>query len=623
MTTEQLAANKEPIVLDYDPLKNCEVYLARRKYDDGHISYTPISNFRFTIKKNILNVETQRITREIIITGDRSTESFELDPEAAFSPSKIQSFCFSRGQYFIEANKKDLIEIWKMEVDEGPQEIIKQSDYIGYIPSLGCWIFGDCLLKKNADKDWSVTLPKENRVFVLNDDTTLTYRILSESSGRMPNLQTVKEELTLAKANELIFNAQFHKGQLGLAWVACQAFLPEIIEKYGKFPLLFLSGITQSGKTWLASALMQCSGIFAEGVKVKETSPYGLTLLLSYFSSLPVWLDEYLVNEKSSQELNHFMKNVYDRQSTIKGALNNRIREYFVRGALMVTGEEFPNIHSVLSRCICLELSKNERGDPDELDKHRHLLPQVLERLLKKKTPRTVSQFFRLQKRLQGILQKQVKDFRISFNYSLVIAAFRVMFGPGKQLKGRKIQNEKGRQRPETFMRWAVLYAANDQISKETETLTTQFMTDVIGLMDDGVVKEDELYKIEYENDGHKLYLALPDIYRRWEEFSVKRQRNKTYVYATLLRDFKEEPYYAKELSEQKIRRGLRQKSLGIDKKTGRKKYRSCLCLHVERMPQHLQESLMGIWGEDPSDYHEHLETLRRERKLSDTAKEK
>jgi hypothetical protein len=560
-------------------IKKDHAYHAHRVRETGEEYYQKISNFTMQVERCFINTESGEITREIIFKGgdEKAFGPFTIDAETALTTSKFQAFCFSRGLFFFEGLKKDLVEIWKLE-SQNAKVFIQEAPHVGYLAKYQTYLFEDLALQSSQ----VVVLPKDN-IFRIDESTLLSFRRFSGAAGRLPHMSAAIDldpsESPLLELHALLELNLKKQGKLVLAWAVLVILMPHIVARYKRFPHLFLSGKTQSGKTTLAAWLMSIFGIHAEGLSIRETTPYAITEMLSYYSGLPVWLDEYRVRDQKCVEKHDLLKNAYDRQSSVKGKLGRKWEEISVNGCLLLTGEEFPNVHSILSRCVCLELSAKQRDDKPEvyerLNQLQPTFPKVFREVLDRLTPKRLQTFFRYQRRVERYLITTVRDPRIAFNYSLLIAAYKLFLALEK----------------DEFPRWLMEYARKDREAKDNEKLTYQFLTDVIGMIEDGVIN-DSYYMLEQSNDESRFYLALEPVYRHWEKQQKLRGNPVTYVYKTLKRDLKEEDFYNEKESEDKM--GLKRKNiLGHS--------RRCVCFDFSKFPFFIQDDLENlILGDKP-----------------------
>lgn len=525
----------------------------------GESYYTRISNFTIQVKRCFINTESGDIGREITLSGKGGTVGpFFCDADTALTTAKFQAFCFSKGLFFYEGTKKDLIEVWKYESQKA-QIFIQESPYVGYLRHFDMYLFEDLAISADGQQ-----YQADEHIFTISDDTALTFRRFGGAAGRLPTMANgLRDQVSLGDFGIMLEQSLGKEGLLAFSWLILTAFLPHVAARYHKFPHLFISGKTQSGKTSLAGWMMACFGIFAEGISIKETTIYSMNEMLAYYSGMPVWLDEYRSRDQKCTDKHDFLKNAYDRQGSMKGKLNRQWEEIPINGCLMITGEEFPDVHSVLSRCICLELSQRmhrSREAFETLNRLQHLFPGVFLELIRSITPKRLATFFRYHQIVERGIMARVKDNRIAFNYALLISAYRVFF---------HVKND-------TFPAWLVDYAVKDRQKKDADKLTTQFLTDVIGLIEDDHI-DDKLYLLE-GGQTRMLYLALEPIYRRWEKEMRLRGIKATYAYKTLLRDLKDEPYYV---------------DMVVKKILGQS--RRCICLEVPQMPEILAEDFQNF----------------------------
>jgi hypothetical protein len=100
-----------------------------------------------------------------------------------------------------------------------------------------------------------------------------------------------------------------------------------------------------------------------EMISDKGTSEVALARKFAYYSSLPVFADDYRADE-NGMRFHTFMRGIYDRTSPTKGLKTDEgVRRVTIRGCLLLTGEHSPTDPALLSRMVSLELTRNERND--------------------------------------------------------------------------------------------------------------------------------------------------------------------------------------------------------------------------------------------------------------------
>lgn len=155
---------------------------------------------------------------------------------------------------------------------------------------------------------------------------------------------------------------------IAIGWLKATLWSKSFFDIYKLFPILMIHGKKESGKTVLISWLMSMIGL--ENIKpisLREggTTGVGIERKLAYYSSLPVWADDYRNREGEGVRFHGFFRNVFDRSSATKGIKNDalKVRQVMVRGCLIVDGETATNDAGLNSRLVTFEITQQERND--------------------------------------------------------------------------------------------------------------------------------------------------------------------------------------------------------------------------------------------------------------------
>jgi len=327
------------------------------------LGYEKISNFTINIKYSLHYKEEWK--RQItLISDDAETQPFTLESEKMASAHAFKALCLKKGNFFFEGKTNDLDEIWKMELSKNEDEPeVYLVDEVGYVKGHKTWLFENLAIKNKR-----IILPDENKVFWLKDSYGL--QILPLSIGRqMPKLKEtekgydLRRELKLAE-DALNKNLGGFKGSLLIGYIVANIYSRYFFRKYGSFPILFAYGKYQSGKNIFCGLLMKFFGLDQNfATSAQENSQTGVSRLLSYYSCLPIWIDEYR-NSDRVKGMSGFFRNVYNKISPVKSKKEEYgTRDVILKGNLILSGEEMPIDTALRTRCIPVNLTSKERDD--------------------------------------------------------------------------------------------------------------------------------------------------------------------------------------------------------------------------------------------------------------------
>ena len=321
----------------------------------------PLSNFRICVKAKIQQPD--GISRQAVLIGidGTETEPFTIKPESMSSVISFKTFILGLGDFIYDGKADDLNEIWKLELLQESSKTIVRPDHIGWYEKEELWLFGNC-----AVKDGTIYEPDDDGIIWIGDrgyQPLCFYDTTDVNNASTPVFD--KADKIAAEDVKVLLYRSFggFEPLLGLAWIFAVMFGREILAEFKTFPILFIEGKRQAGKTTLARWLMNFFGMPNAARSISETTQTALSRMLGYFSSLPIHMDEYRNSSRITSK-DSFLRSVYDRQGAGKGRIETiGIRQVPVRGFLVLSGEETPEDNALLTRCVVLSCSGKDRDD--------------------------------------------------------------------------------------------------------------------------------------------------------------------------------------------------------------------------------------------------------------------
>jgi energy-coupling factor transporter ATP-binding protein EcfA2 len=267
---------------------------------------------------------------------------------------------------------------------------------------------------------------------------------------------------------------------------------------------LFITGRTGSGKSTIAEWITCLFGIEDAGKSLSQTTVVAIQRSLGYYSSLPVFLDEFR-NTSDIAFKTGFLRNVYNRQSSGKGIKSNfGIREAKVRGTLIIAGEETPNDNAILNRSILIEIIKKSRitNHYDWFQRNKAKFSHHILEIIKNKA-RDKDLFMRVLGEAKDYLTAHAGvDDRTAVNHAVLCAGHAITFGE-KDL---------------AFADMIIQEAKKTNVEYQKENIIHTFLKDLQVLAHKGELK-DHYWMIE---DGH-IYLYFEALYNIWSTDARKR----------------------------------------------------------------------------------------------------
>lgn len=338
----------------------------------------------------------------------------------------------------------------------------------------------------------------DGNVFWIKDKDIGIRPISLDSNDPIPSLCLTDPKFTVDDVLEKLSDAITpNQAKLCLGWVAANFFMEECYDLLHFFPFLFIAGMKNSGKSSVAFWLTGFFGYEQEGLMLSHTTPVALQRKLSYYSSMPVYVDEF----RNSPEINRHigpMRNVYNRQSAAKGIKYEfGTRSETIRGTLLIAGEETPRDPALLSRCIPIIVRVGDRrGKPNHFNwfmqnrlKFSYFTYQLL---LKRKS--LVPTFIDELTATKNILAETIDD-RTAAHYAICVAGYHILFPHDDQ----------------NFHDWIIAASTDTVYNNELENAVNSFLDDMLVLKLQG--KIDNKY---WDVDNGKIYLYFHGLYQVW-----------------------------------------------------------------------------------------------------------
>ncbi|MFA5153607.1 MAG: DUF3854 domain-containing protein [Clostridia bacterium] len=483
----------------------------------------PISNF---IVKIIATHETpEGIIREVVFVNQfgEYSSSFSLEAVDMSGVDSFKTFCLSKGNFIWRGNAEDLANIWEPLFLEDDGRHIIEPDHIGWIESEKMWLFGNVAVKGKEEMR-----PDKNHIF-WTEKRGLKPLALGVTSGRMTISEGIPY-LNLGESPSLTEIRSYLGETIGdmqanacLGWMAAVMFLEDVFDLYGCFPFLFITGRRGSGKSTIAEWLMNFYGLENAGKMAADTTPVGLQRYLAYYSSLPVFVDEYR-NVKQVTYKNGFLRNVYNRQSAGKGIKSDfGVREAKIRGTLLISGEETPEDNALLTRCIVVAITEKSRkiNHFNWFMANRIKFSVHVLNVLRNKDNH-LQKFIKILNEGKEYMTGQKLDDRTAINYAIVAAGYAVLFGESVD-----------------FAKWITTEAQRVRQDYQKEQAVEVFLDDLIYLKTTKAIN-DEYWDV----DGDKIYLYFHGLYNAWAKEYIKIRGEQAFK-ASSIRDYlKEETGY-------------------------------------------------------------------------------
>ena len=461
------------------------------------------------------------------------------------------TFCLGQGNFVFKGRDKELKELWEYLFSKDNARKIYYVDQVGYVERFDLWAFGNVAISKNK-----VIEIDENKVFWLDDKTGI--KVEPISIRRLPpriniadsdfDIKGYVDEVEQALNN----NIGAFKGCIVLGYIVSNIYSNEIFEKFGFFPIFFVYGKFESGKNILCDFIMKFFGLINSASAIHENTQTAMSRLLSYYSSIPVWVDEYKASVRKIKGMDGFFRDIYNKVPPAKSKKEDKgIRDVPVNGNLILSGEEMPTDPALRNRCFPLNLSSHERNDNfyDEVISLSKNFSLIVSKIILGKNEERVKRLLSLIEKNKHMFISKGFNNRQAEVYSVIISGY--LF-----LKDN-----------EALLPWVIEQMASESDKRVEETTVVIFWEEVESLFHIETQKIKEYFaRSESEN---KVWVWFAELYRMVSK-NYRQRTNESFPSKGTVKDqLSEESYFVSKKFTKMIAQNRR----------------SCIVLDYEKCP--------------------------------------
>lgn len=386
-----------------------------------------LTNWTISLEAVIIRHE-ERI-RKVRIKSANYEDTMYI-PGVFSSVTKFREFLYNNANrllYFMgnDFDLSALVQYW--EVAFNPK-VVKESECVGEIEE---GFIADNIFISSANE----VKPLTNGFLSLDEKHSIRIVELVRKGGsrsEVPYFPLIEPSGGIESFKKNVFGLMMKnrnlKTAIGVGWLKAVLWSKMFYDKMRFFPLFMIHGKHSSGKTVLANWFMSILGLrdcLPEVLSRGGTSEVGLARKLAYYSSLPVFVDEYGKDEEIASRFHTFFRGIFNRSSGTKGLKDEfGVRRIIIRGCLLIAGEYSPNDAALASRLISIELTKQERNDryfSDIRAIEPHFACIGLDWL--KSRVNTFPSFMAKYEQIEGILAKKIDDPRQASVWAVAVAS--------------------------------------------------------------------------------------------------------------------------------------------------------------------------------------------------------
>ena len=322
--------------------------------------------------------ETIRLVRIRNKQGQKNDRLLRLDATSMCRASNFREWAYDTGLGVPKFGEKELQNLVEdMDHHSAFRDIYEVNTY-GWHPASKLWFFGDCAIAPDGailETDAQGIIWYEGigyQVEAPTDESDISTGFeqgapkLLSPHGVVEPLQISDAELLEHMGNDFLEMVGGYDSWAAIGLFFASAAAPEMLEKYGGHPGVFLHGNLSEGKTTSMRLLMRIQGFkHLDGISIEPTTEVAMARALSHYSCLFLWFDEFRQNNlKDRPGKLTIIRDAFNRGSAAKGYMSDPRKTRMVRPntTACVTGESSSSDGATKSRFCTLNISKMRRG---------------------------------------------------------------------------------------------------------------------------------------------------------------------------------------------------------------------------------------------------------------------
>jgi len=415
------------------------------------------------------------------------------------------------------------------------------------------------------------------------------------------------KELFTALSNNLFNTIGDYDALLAIGIMLLYAAAPEIYREHGGHPGLWLCGKKGSGKTTIARWLMKIWGFKdLQGTRIdKGCTPVAMARMLTQYSNLPVWFDEFRRTIPDIQQKESVLRGAFDRSSAAKGRMDSTNKTNTVRALTtpLVTGETPSDDSATKSRYVHIQIAPSRRRlSKEENSKTYHTLQNKSEQfyaigkyLMDNREAFAKSNLEQLEIWMRT--QTQIEDDRTRFVHGAGWAAYLAL----AEMIGSAPCNI------QDFTKYTIHHAQQAAQDTHEDTMCNKFFNDVIAAVSTGDIPRDFFQERDIVLDKTNgwageasinppdtpttkvVFIAHGEVYRIYEKDMRQRGNVPDLSRSDIQREISREPYWVQSTATCRVHRI----------RVGGRQF-SCWGIIVDKFPlgQSLMDALQTQFGQ-------------------------
>jgi len=506
---DEFAMREQVFTYSYLEYKNC-IWFAVFENSKRTIGFFKISNF---IIRPLYLIKSKTDPKRLFEIKNIFGVKYILDipAKALVSLTEFQVFCESHGNFLFEGSKQQFTKIKRKLYDQTKDA--EEVKLLGWQDE-GFYAFANGAYEEKFTKVDEYGIIKhviakseteaEEKYFFIPAMSSI-YKDEKDQYDLEKKFVYIKRDVKFVDWAQLFYDTYGENGVIGMSFYISALFRDLIYSRFKFFPHLFHFGPPGTGKSTMCWSIQYMFGLERKPFMLNAGTPVGFHRTFAQFRNAVVWFDEYnnSIEFKRVQDL----KSAYDGAGHVKGewsasgGSSNRTTTTPVESACNISGQELPIADNALfKRCILLQYHQTifSEVEKERLTKLQKLQEKGLSNLtgaLTRFRGKMESDYFKTFDEVEREILKALDndptiESRIIKNMAVIATTFKV-------LKDELPWSWNWPKMLEVIVK--NIKSQNGLISNAKET--NQFWDMVEYCIDEGELKDQEDYKVEYSSN--------------------------------------------------------------------------------------------------------------------------
>jgi DNA primase catalytic core len=415
-------------------MANNQTFIALPPSTDGKVNFTSISNFEIEI---INHMRDEGRAKKLVRIKNTMNEEiiFDTDSNNFNALGKFVDMVTDHGDFRFKGNKTQLFSLCDFLFEK--MGVGRKVDVLGWQPDGKFWCWNNLALQENGEE-----IPiNENGILILNNvhyyipSANMIYKNDMTKYPGQKRFMYMKNNIHFTLFLQHAYKVhREHIISSILFGFAC-LFRDVIIEKLGRFPILFLCGPGGTGKDEIIEIVQGLTGIPQSPINLEAniSTAKGAVRSTAQFRNGISLLSEY---KRGNREHDGMIKQFYDNVGYTKGNLDSHISTDYVpiESSIILTGNDFPDAEPLIQRLIWNEMDKNRFSAEETIqfdlgkDMMKNGMSSYAHEILKHRVE-IINEFDKVQRNWKEILKERFPEAkeRMVANLSILSAFFQIL----------------------------------------------------------------------------------------------------------------------------------------------------------------------------------------------------